>query len=284
MLDTETDSLLSQLPDIKQQFEKAHNLTSASEYLDNVIYHLSICNKLQKVNNFSILIKKLPLLLKQHSKETSLLFIQTVVRSDILGLINETSEILVNKMSISEEIEYILSLLDLVKLLNNFDEHRIEKYRAKVFFRLTDQLKEYIQKNENNQITKLSVQKKRSKSLGLSLEINSLVVHNFDKLTSLQAFNFIHNFDLIHISEFFLDSTFTGEELSWNFSSNKLTRLDHLNDIKRGGVSVFYRDTLPISFLNIKNLPECIIGEINQSKCFFVSLYRSPSQTTNELE
>ena len=120
----------------------------------------------------------------------------------------------------------------------------------------------------------------------MSLDINSIAAHNFAKLSSLQAFNSYHKFDLICISESFLDSTFTGEELSLNFNGYKLARSDHPNHIKRRRVCVFYRDTLPIRFFNITNLPECIIGEIlyNQKKCFIVSLYRSPSQTTDEFD
>ena len=43
---------------------------------------------------------------------------------------------------------------------------------------------------------------------------------------------------------------------------------------------------MPIKFLNIINLPECLLCEIsyNNQKCFLVSLYRSPSQCANEFQ
>ena len=64
----------------------------------------------------------------------------------------------------------------------------------------------------------------------------------------------------------------------------RLVRADHPQDIRRGGVCIYYKETLPIKFLNISNLSECLICEVlyENKKCFIVSLYRSPSQSSNE--
>ena len=116
--------------------------------------------------------------------------------------------------------------------------------------------------------------------------LNSIAAHNFAKLSSLQAFNSIHKFDLICISETFLDSSFAIDETALDFNGYKLVRSDHPDDVKRGGVCIYYKDTLPIRFLHITNLSECLICEIlyDQRKCFIVSLYRSPSQTPAEFD
>ena len=127
------------------------------------------------------------------------------------------------------------------------------------------------------------------KDLNLSIchwNLNSIAAHNFAKLSSLQAFNSIHKFDLICISETFLDSSFAIDETALDFNGYKLVRSDHPDDVKRGGVCIYYKDTLPIRFLHITNLSECLICEIlyDQRKCFIVSLYRSPSQTPAEFD
>ena len=116
--------------------------------------------------------------------------------------------------------------------------------------------------------------------------LNSISAHNFVKFSSLQAFNSIHNFDLICISETFLDSSVAIDDSDLNFNGYNLMRSDHPSDVKRGGICIFYKETLPITFLNITNLTECLICEIlfNQKKCFIVSLYRSPSQTDAEFD
>ena len=42
--------------------------------------------------------------------------------------------------------------------------------------------------------------------------INSIAAHNFAKLSSLEAFNAVHNFDVICISEPYLDSSFSSDD------------------------------------------------------------------------
>ena len=120
----------------------------------------------------------------------------------------------------------------------------------------------------------------------MSFELNSLVAHNFEKISLLQAFNSLHKFDLICISESYLDSTFSDNDPSLALNGYKLVRSDHPNNIKRGGVCIYYKQSLSIQFLNITNLSECLICEIvyNNKKCFIISLYRSPSQTPYEFD
>ena len=116
--------------------------------------------------------------------------------------------------------------------------------------------------------------------------VNSLAAHNFAKLSSLQAFNSTHKFDLICIGESFLDSSLSSNDPSLALSGYTLERSDHPQDTKRGGICIYYKETLPIQFLNINNLPECLICEIlyNKKKCFIICLYRSPSQTSDEFD
>ena len=116
--------------------------------------------------------------------------------------------------------------------------------------------------------------------------INSIAAHNFAKLSSLEAFNAVHNFDVICISESYLDSSFSSDDSALALKGYKLVRADHPLDIKRGGTCIYYKEILPIKFLNVISLPECLLCEIsyNNQKCFISSLYRSPSQSANEFQ
>ena len=55
--------------------------------------------------------------------------------------------------------------------------------------------------------TQLGTRSKNSISVG-KFNINRLSAHNVAKLSSLKAFNSVHNFDIICLSESFLDSSF----------------------------------------------------------------------------
>ena len=65
-----------------------------------------------------------------------------------------------------------------------------------------------------------------------------------------------------------------------------LIRADHPNDVKRGGVCVYVKNSLAIRVCNINNLKECIIIELNlkNKKGYAITLYRSPSLSIDESE
>ena len=65
-----------------------------------------------------------------------------------------------------------------------------------------------------------------------------------------------------------------------------LIRFDHPSNTKRGGVCVYYRNSLPLRVINIGYLHECLSFEMQTGDkiCNFVSLYRSPSQSQDYFE
>ena len=65
-----------------------------------------------------------------------------------------------------------------------------------------------------------------------------------------------------------------------------LVRADHPNDAKKAGVCIYYRESLPVSVLNILYLKEAVLLEMAQNnKKIFVSIfYRSLSQANNEFK
>ena len=65
-----------------------------------------------------------------------------------------------------------------------------------------------------------------------------------------------------------------------------LFRADHPSNTKRGGVCIYYRNSLPLKILGIQYLQECINFEIRigGKLCRFISLYCSSSQSKDDFE
>ena len=65
---------------------------------------------------------------------------------------------------------------------------------------------------------------------GLSIchyNLNSLAAHNFSKLSSLEAFNAVHNFDILCLSETYLDTSFSLNDPALALKGYQLVRADH---------------------------------------------------------
>ena len=116
--------------------------------------------------------------------------------------------------------------------------------------------------------------------------LNSISAHNFTKISLLTAYVLVHNFDIICLSETYLNSEISTDDKNLEIPGYYLLRADHPSNNKRGGVCIFYRTNLPLRVLNISYLSECITFEIsiNNIVCCFIHLYRSPSQTQDEFQ
>ena len=66
----------------------------------------------------------------------------------------------------------------------------------------------------------------------------------------------------------------------------KLIRANHPKNIKQSGVCIYYRETLPLKIIQTNYLPERLVCGINydNKKIFIATLYRSPSQITDEFD
>ena len=117
--------------------------------------------------------------------------------------------------------------------------------------------------------------------------LNGISTHSYIKLSMLEAYNALHNYDLICISETFLNSYDLSTDQSLKLKGYELIRADHPSNTKRGGVCIYYKDHLPLKIRNdVSTLNECIVVEIKnqKQKCFVSCLYRSPSQSPDELK
>ena len=112
--------------------------------------------------------------------------------------------------------------------------------------------------------------------------LNSMPAHNFIKLSLLRAHISISKFDIIGLSETYLDASI------WQFGGTRVhfSTCRQSNNTKRGGVCIYYLNSLPLKVLDIKFLNECINFEIiiGGKMCNFLYLYRSPSQTRDIFE
>ena len=88
------------------------------------------------------------------------------------------------------------------------------------------------------------------------------------------------------MSETFLNSEILTDDENLQMPGYSIARVNHPSNTKRGGVYVYYKTSLPLKLLDIKYLPECINFEliIGGNLCSFIILYRSPSQTHDDLE
>ena len=117
--------------------------------------------------------------------------------------------------------------------------------------------------------------------------LNSLIAHNYAKLSSLQAYNSVYKHDVICLSETYLDNSVPSDESDLNFPGYKLVRADYPGNVKSGRVCIYFKESLSIRFLDVpSNLDECLLCELSckNKKCFIATLYRSPSQSREEFE
>ena len=106
---------------------------------------------------------------------------------------------------------------------------------------------------------------------------NSLAKDNFQRVRLIEAHNSIYNYDLISICETSLNDSIELPDIlldGYTFvPSNNPTNTRH------GGVSLFYKSTLPIKIRNDLSFNESIVLELSftRKRIFFTVLYRSPA-------
>ena len=111
--------------------------------------------------------------------------------------------------------------------------------------------------------------------------LNRILAHDYSKLFLLKAYISVHKFDIICLSETYLDSTVPIDDDNLVISRYNLIRSDHPSNNKRGGVCLYYKNYLPLRviILNISYLKECLNFQvrIGDKSCNSIALYRSPS-------
>ena len=108
--------------------------------------------------------------------------------------------------------------------------------------------------------------------------LNSISAYDYSKLFLLNSYNSLHKFDIICLSETYLDSNTPLNDDNLEISGYALVCSDAYN-IKRGGVCLYYKYNLPLRVINIDYLNECLTLEVTVGDkiCNFAVLYRFPS-------
>ena len=136
---------------------------------------------------------------------------------------------------------------------------------------------------------KLNPGPKRNYSNAFSIchwNLNSISADNYAKVFLLKAYIAIHKFDIIFISETYLDSSTPSVDSNLENCRYTLVRSDHPSNNKREGVCIYYKSFVPSIILNVKYLQEskCFEPKIGEKTCNFLYFYRSPSQSRDDFE
>ena len=115
--------------------------------------------------------------------------------------------------------------------------------------------------------------------------LNGISTQNYVKLSMIEAYNALYNYDIICISETFLDSSHSDNNSALKLKGYELIRSDHPSNTKRGGVCLYYKEHLPLKLrINISTLNECLTVELktkNTNVLLHVFIDHPVSQTMN---
>ena len=116
--------------------------------------------------------------------------------------------------------------------------------------------------------------------------LDSLTARDNSKISLIEAYNSVFNYDLIAISETRLDRSISHEDIQIKGFSCDILQSDHPSDTRNpGGVCLYYKENIPIkrrSDLEIHD--ETVVTEISlrRKKVFIMVTYRHPNQTSDE--
>ena len=117
--------------------------------------------------------------------------------------------------------------------------------------------------------------------------LNDVAAHEFLKVLLLQGYTTEHNFNIICLSETFLNSSLDSKDDRLKIEGYNLIRSDHPSASKKGGVCVYYKEHIPLVRRDdLCILSNCLVTKIclENEKCFLTCLYQLPSQTQHEFE
>ena len=77
--------------------------------------------------------------------------------------------------------------------------------------------------------------------------LNSALIDDFIKLAQVEAYLAINKFDIICLSETFLDSFISADDPRMILNNCNQLRWEHPSDRKKGGVCIYFKDHLPLT-------------------------------------
>ena len=97
----------------------------------------------------------------------------------------------------------------------------------------------------------------------------------------------IFHYDIIALSETITNNSVPYEDIFIEGFSKEISRSDHPSGDKRGGVCIYFKESLPIKCRkDLESMQEAVVTEIilRRKKIFFVAIYRSPNQSGEEFD
>ena len=88
--------------------------------------------------------------------------------------------------------------------------------------------------------------------------LNSTVTHNFSKISLLKVYNAIHTYNIICLSETYLNHETSSTNNNLRIPGYELIRVDHPSNQKRGGICIYQKDFIPVKVNNVSCLKECL--------------------------
>ena len=103
--------------------------------------------------------------------------------------------------------------------------------------------------------------------------VNNILAHN--KLSLLEPYNTIHQYDILCISETYLDSSVLIDDTTLSLPGFNLVWSDHISNVKRGGVCLHYKESLSWKIINVSIFSQCLLCEvvIKISKSYSIVMY-----------
>ena len=77
--------------------------------------------------------------------------------------------------------------------------------------------------------------------------LNSMTAHNSAKIKLLEPYNTINKFSVISSSESYLDLSIASDNVDLNIKGYNLYRADHPDNVKRGSVCAYIRESLLVT-------------------------------------
>ena len=101
--------------------------------------------------------------------------------------------------------------------------------------------------------------------------------NEFSRVRLIEAHNSMYNYDLISICETSLNDSLVTKIPKLN--GYEFVHAIHPGNVCRGGVGIFYKDSLPVTHRRYLSFGESLVFEIKfgRKKIFFTALYRSPA-------
>ena len=115
--------------------------------------------------------------------------------------------------------------------------------------------------------------------------LNSICARSGAKIPLIEAYNSIHRFDVVAISETILNSSVDNDCITIEGLRKDIFRSDHPSNKTIGGVCLYFREGLPIRCRrDLECIQEMAVAEITivRKKLLFATVYRSPIQSPEQ--